>query len=322
MYDRRIVYRLLALLLVSGVMSVHVPARGAGPDQPANPPLLVHIAVAVENSPLPMRRDFAWLALTEMVGMYTAEANRARLETRHTERARDAARWASSVDNFAARMKAVADAITSATAVEITIGADGSINLYVAGKPVIVTGVFGRQQAAYEQRVVEQFCVLYLCERLLAELDLPVPDTATITKKRSANAAYWSFSQHAGPICMTDDGLEFQFRESSGLREKRAACSQIVSELYDLVDALARKRDLGSMVDWGALEIFPAADSDGHQVVLNRGTEIRLSLPGLAASKELFRAVRPWLAARVNGEKFHLVVLNAWDLMQVAGEYP
>jgi hypothetical protein len=50
--------------------------------------------------------------------------------------------------------------------------------------------------------------------------------------------------------------------------------------------------------------------------VLNAGDEARLRLPGLAASKELFRIVRPWLAARVQGQDFHLVVLNARQLMQ------
>lgn len=313
-------YRLLVLLLIFGVIPVQVLARGAGSGQPANPPLLEQIAMIVGDSPLPMRRDFAWLAMTEMAGMYTAEANRARLEARHTARAGDATRWAAAVDDYAAKMKAMADSITSATPIEIIIGANRSINLYVGGELIIVTGAISGQQADYEQRVVEQFCVLYLCERLLADLDLSMPETAAITKKRSGNAAYWSFSQHAGPVCMTDDGLEFQFREASGLRQKRTACSQIVAELYDLVAALTRRHSQGIPVDWGALKISPIAGSEGHQVVLNGIDDMHLSLPGLAASKDLFRIVRPWLAARVQGREFHLVVLNAGHLMQGVGE--
>ena len=316
------VYRCLALLLVLGISPAHVPARGIVSAAPDDQPLLVQIAMVVENAPLPMRRDFAWLAMSEMARMYTGEANRARLETRHTARARDTARWAASVDDYAARMKAMADSITSATPIEISIGAGRSVNLYVDGEPVIVTGVFTGQQAAYEQQVVEQFCVLYLCERLLAEFDLSVPDTTVIAKKRTSNAAYWSFSQYAGPVCMTDDGLEFQFREMSGIRQKRVVCSQIVAELYDLVYALERRHKQGVMVDWNALEINPIADSEGHQVVLNNSDDIRISVPGLAASKDLFRVVRPWLAARVKGREFHLVVLNAGHLMQGVGEYP
>ena len=297
-------------------MLLIIAASPAPANLPVQQPLLVQIARVVTDSPLPMRRDFSWLAITEMASMYTEEAERARLETRHTKRARDAAKWAASVDSYAARMQAMADAITSATPIEIIIGTDKSINLYVAGEPVILTGAFSGQQDVYEQRVIEQFCVLYLCERLLAELDLPVSEADVMVSKRAANAAYWSFSQYAGPVCMTEDGLEFQFREMSGMHRMRAACNQIVAELYALVDAIVRSRNRGVPVDWGSVEIYPIADSEGHRVVLNAGDEARLPLPGLAASKELFRIVRPWLAARVQGQDFHLVVLNARQLMQ------
>jgi hypothetical protein len=277
---------------------------------------LQHIARVVEDSPLPMRRDFSWLAITEMANMYSEEAERARLESRHTKRARDAAKWAASVDNYAARMQAMADAITSETSIKIIIGTDKSINLYVAGEPVILTGAFSGRQDVYEQRLIEQFCVLYLCERLLARLDLSTSDKEVLVRKRSGSAAYWSFSQYAGPVCMTDDGLEFQFREMTGINRKRAACNQIVAELYALLEVLVRSHDRGVPVDWPAVQIHPIADSAGHQVVLNGGEHIRLSLPALAASKDLFRLVRPWLAARAQGKDFHLVVLNAGSLMQ------
>jgi len=315
-------YRCLVLLLVLGASPAPGLARGIVSGAPDDQPLLVQIAMAVEKAPLPMRRDFAWLAMSEMASMYTGEANRARLETRHTARARDTARWAASVDIYAARIKAMADSITVATPVEISIGAGGSVNLFVGGEAVIVTGVFTGQQATYEQQIIEQFCVLYLCERLLAGFELSVSDTTVMAKKRASNTAYWSFSQYAGPVCMTDDGLEFQFREMSGIRKKREACSQIVAELYDLASALERRHKQGVTVDWGALVINQIAGSDEHQVVLNSRDDIRMPLPGLAASKDLFGAVRPWLAARAKGQNFHLVVLNAGHLMQGVGAYP
>ena len=315
-------YRCLVLLLVLGISSVQVTARGIMSGAPDDQPLLVQIAMVIEDSPLPMRRDFAWLAMSEMANMYTGEANRARLETRHTARARDTARWAASVDAYAARIKAMADSITDATPVEISIAAGGSVNLFVGGETVIVTGVFTGQQAAYEQQVIEQFCVLYSCERLLAGFALSVPDTTVMASKRTSNIAYWSFSQHAGPVCMTDDGLEFQFREMSGIRGKREVCSQIVAELYDLIHVLAYKHKQGVIVDWNALEVSPMAGSDEHRVVLNSRDDVHLPLPGLAVSKELFRLVRPWLAARTKNQEFHLVVLNAGHLMQGVAEYP
>lgn len=306
----------LVIALLLALSTMPVLARELASGLPAKQPLLIQIAMVVKDSPLPMRRDFAWLAISEMAKMYGEEADRARDETRHTARARDAGQWASSVDNYAEKMQSRAASMTPASTVEVIIGSDRGINLYVDGEPVIVTGAFGGQQQAYEQRLIEQFCVLYLCERLLVDFDLSVASTSVITKKRTANVAYWSFSQYAGPVCMTDDGLEFQFRDASEIKQKRAACSQIVAELYDLVEALARKHSHGIMVDWSGLVIQPIAAGEGHQLMLNSTDNIYLPLPGLAASKDLFRLVRPWLAARAKGNDFHLVVINAGDLMQ------
>ena len=312
----RVRSNLLNLLCVIAVLPALVDARGRAADMPLQQPLLQHIARVVVDSPLPMRRDFAWLAITEMANMYGEEAERARLESRHTKRARDAAKWAASVDSYAARMRAMADAITPDTSIEIVTGADKSINLYVAGEPVILTGAFSGQQHVYEQRLIQQFCVLYLCERLLAELDLSAHRKGVLVGKRTGNTAYWSFSQYAGPVCMTEDGLEFQFNEMTGINRKRAACNQVVAELYVLLDALSRSHARGVPIDWAGLQIRPLADGERHQVVLNGTEHIGLSLPALAASKELFRLVRPWLAARAQGQDFQLVVLNAGHLLQ------
>lgn len=67
------VYSLLALLLLFGVSPVQVIAREVAPGPSVNPPLLAQIAMVVEASPLPMRRDFAWLAITEMAKMYSGK---------------------------------------------------------------------------------------------------------------------------------------------------------------------------------------------------------------------------------------------------------
>ena len=91
-------YRLFALLLVLGVLPAQVLAQGIVSGVPGDQSLFVRLARVVEGSALPMRRDLAWLAIAEMASMYAGEANRARLETRHTVRARDTARWAASVD--------------------------------------------------------------------------------------------------------------------------------------------------------------------------------------------------------------------------------
>ena len=128
-----------------------------------------------------------------------------------------------------------------------------------------------------------------------------------------------SFSQHAGPVCMTHDGLEFQFQQMSGLGEKRAACSRAVAELGELARAITREQQQGVRVDWDALEVLPAPPDEPQRVILAARVEIRLPLPMLVEHPQLLEMVRPWLVARVRGETFPLVVLNAGRLMGVDG---
>jgi len=75
--------QLLNLLCVIAVLPALVDARVNAADLPVQQPLLQHIARVVVDSPLPMRRDFSWLAITEMANMYGEEAERARLEKNH-----------------------------------------------------------------------------------------------------------------------------------------------------------------------------------------------------------------------------------------------
>lgn len=274
---------------------------------------LVRLAGSLRNAPDPVRMDFAWLAITEMVAIYKEEAVRARRESRHSGRARDGARWAAAVDAYAAEIREIADGLTTATPVGITIGAGNSVLVYVAGRPVSVTGAISGQQAIYEQRVIERFCALYSCDQLLEEFHLPAPESEPVDRDTSV---HWSFSQHAGPACVTSDGLELQFRDMSDLRKKRLACERAVADLYALAVSIGRQKSSGTRIDWNGLVIDELPGGERHQVTLNaEGDSVRLELPALAQTPELFRRVRPWLAARVSGNHYRLVVLNVEPLI-------
>ena len=299
---------LLGLLLVA-TQTQSVAATGAMPS------VVVQLARALHDSPLPMRTDFAWLAISQMAEFYAEEAARARQELHHTSRARDASQWAASVDDYARKMSALADSITTATPVSITIGVDNSVHIYVDGKPVILTGAISGQQSVYEQRVVERFCILYICEDLLPELEYSKRETAVALSHTDAARAYWSFSQYAGPVCMTNDGLEFQFQQATDLGKKREACNRAVAELSELAMAITREQQQGVRVDWEALKVLPVPDEEPQRVILAARVEIHLPLPMLAENPALLKMVQPWLKARVRGEAYSLVVLNAGHLM-------
>jgi len=299
----------LAVLLLVPV----VATSGTAASRP-----LTRLAYVLKDSPLPMRSDFTWLALDQMAAFYHEEAARARTELRHSAKAGSAASWAASVDDYARKVTVVADSISTESSISIAIGINNEVNVYVDGRPMILTAAVSSQQAAYEQRVLERFCTLYLCADLLGDIDYGEPgQDAGISGTQGSNA-YWSFSQHAGPVCMTDDGLEFQFLQLSELAEMRVLCSQVVNELSELAVMIAREQQQGMHIDWDRLAVLPATADADNRVILAGQLEIDLALPVLAERAELLRRVRPWLEARVRGESYQLTVLNAERMLDPA----
>jgi hypothetical protein len=298
-------------ILFAGMVVFAVQMSCQAAAREPEPSLVVQLARGLHDSPQPMRSDFAWLALTRMAEFYNEEAARARRETRHTSRAGDASRWAAAVEDYARKMSSLADSITSATDIVINVDITNSVYVYVDGQPVIVTGAIGGQQSVYEQQLMERFCTLYICEELLPELEYSERDIPGAVLDTDESTAYWSFSQYAGPVCMTDDGLEFQFQQMSDLGEKRVACTRAVAELSELARAITRSIKQGVSVDWDALQVLHAPGDEPQWVKLAARVEIRLPLPLLVENPELLGLVRPWLKARVHGGEFHLIVLNA-----------
>ncbi|MEN8204556.1 MAG: hypothetical protein ABFS24_00975 [Pseudomonadota bacterium] len=302
------------VLLLLGLMLAAAQTQSQASTGEDLPSVVVQLARVLHESPLPMRSDFAWLALTQMAEFYIEEAARARREAHHTLRVRDASQWAASVDDYARKMSALADSITSATPISITVGIDDSVHIYVEGQPVILTGAISGQQSVYEQRVIERFCTLYICEDLLPELEYSAGETSVVAHTDETRA-YWSFSQYAGPVCMTNDGLEFQFQQATDLGEKREACTRAVAELSELARAIGREQQQGVRVDWDALKVLPGQSGESQRVILAARIDIQLPLPMLVENPDLLALVRPWLKARVRGESYSLVVLNAERLM-------
>ena len=186
---------------------------------------------------------------------------------------------------------------------------------------MILTGAISGQQSVYEQRVLERFCILYICEDLLPDLEIGAGEMPAASSVTDETTAYWSFSQHAGPVCMTNDGLEFQFQQMTALGEKREACTRVVAELGELARAIAREQQQGARINWETLEVLPAPVDEPQRVRLAARVEVRLELPMLNGKPELLKIVRPWLMARVRGDTYSLVVLNADRLMGLDGRH-
>jgi len=304
---------LLFFLLLCALPPCAAPAQYATPDAPVY--RLSGLAANIADGPAPLRADLARVAIDELAMAYADEAARARRDKRNRTQQADLRRWAAAVEALASDYAALAASILPDTPVEVRTGPEGSLYLIVAGRPVIASDPRMREQAAFEQRVIARFCELNLCDDLLDEpvaVPAVMPDAAAATVQ-------WSFSQQAGPVCSSDDGLEFQFLNMDNIGSKREACARTTAELSALAAAVAREVAGGIRVDWNRLVIQHLPEGD-EQVILNgEGDYLRLALPTLVARQELFALVLPWLAAKVNGQHYTLVVLNAGRLLAPAG---
>jgi len=299
--------------LLVAVCSLVLLAIAAAADVELPLSRLNRIAVAISKEAEPVRADFARIAIDEMTAAHVTEAEHARQDARARkgDRRRELLRWAAAVDDYAAELVAVAETLTPETAVDMSIGHDNSVYLNIGGRPVVVGTPRAREQSEFEQRIIARFCAAYRCEDFVAGFE-PAADPA----RARGQPPSWSFSQYAGPACSTADGLELQFRTMQDLQRKREICARLVAELYQLLAAIDMEAGAGVRTDWNRVEIRGSPNAEQHLVVLNAGGDtLQLALPGLAAVPEFLRRSLPWAAARVKGESYHLVLLNADSLV-------
>ena len=307
---------LRAVVLLGWCLSAWLVLAPAMSEEPATAGMsLNRLAMSLAEAPEPLRTDLAYAAISELAAAYAQEAERAQRDPRYRAGDRELRRWAAAVQRMASELATLAETVSVATPVEIRIGPGNHLYLIVEGRPVLLDGPRPGQQRDLEQRVVERFCSLNLCDQ---HMDAFASQSATPGLRDAPPV--WSFSQRAGPSCVTADGLEFQFRDTQNLSAKRQACAQVVAELNLLASEIRGQQDLGVRIDWNALSIRRLPGPFPHRVILNtEGQHLQLSLPALAANPDIFSLVRPWLAARVTGGDYHLVVINAERLLGPLG---
>ena len=301
-------FLILSMVLMLGGLAAHAAAAETSDAA------LAEVALGLREAPSALRAELARSALLELSLTYRDEAERAREDLRRTPRDAGLRRWLAAVERLAAEHATLAAAITPITPVELGVGPDGIVQLAVAGTPVMLSGPRPREQAALEQRILAHYCSFNLCDpAALAAISASALPAALTGSPMPVDAAgtHWSFSP-AGPVCASGDGLEFQFENTEALRQRRIVCAMLVAELQRLAEALTRQSVAGVDIDWNALHIVTPGDAEPQKLMLNtRGAHIRLGMPGLAALPDLFLTVRPWLAAKARGQRYHLVVLNA-----------
>jgi len=267
------------------------------------------VAYLAEASPQE-RSEFAATALAELAAVYVAEAGLARSQA--SEREGDArARllgWSVAVDHYADQVMLLLEDIEQGFPAELRPDPLGQPSVTVAGRTVILGHPRPDQQAAMEQRVLDDFCGHQDCQRITAaaEESGPIPLSAVRINP------LWTFTE-SGPVC-SNSGIEIHFQSTRNLAMLRGICEEFLQEAALLGAGLARQRHYGVQIDWDAIRIIPVADQPEQLVHLNAaGDSLLLTLPLLKGAPDLLAAIRPWLSAVAAGEDPPRLLLDAGD---------
>ena len=262
----------------------------------------------LQESPPEERADFAAAALAELTAVYMAEADLARAEAAEQELAQRGKLlgWSQAVDQYANQLLVVLDDVEQGFPVSLRPGPQGPVTATVADRAVILGHPRADQQAAYELRVLTDFCSNHDCEPMTVTANDPEPIPASAMRVNTL----WTFTG-SGPVC-SSDGIEVRFHSSQNLPILRGLCEELVQELAALAMDLAWQIRHGVAIDWDGLIISATPQRPEHLVRLNAaGDSILASLPLLYDSADLLSDVVPWLYARATGATPELIRLDA-----------
>ena len=166
------------------------------------------------------------------------------------------------------------------------------------------------RQVILQQAIITDYCAVADCPRFTGSPD--EAGSAPIPLSRGSVRPDWQFTAN-GPLCHYR-GVALRFSDQRRVSEFRALCQQVHEELADLAHELSWQERQGVFIDWRRLAIEAVPGSPEHAVLLNTvGDTTLLVLPMVYGSTGLWRAVQPWLRARVQGESVE-VSISAADM--------
>lgn len=264
----------------------------------------------LQESPPVERADFAAAALAELTTVYMAEADLARSEAAEgkiAERGKLLG-WSQAVDQYASQLLVVLDDVEQGFPVSLRPSPQGPVTATVADRAVILGHPRADQQAAYELRVLTDFCSNHDCERMTARAEEPQPIPASPMHVNPL----WTFTE-IGPVC-SNDGIEVHFGSSRNLPILRGLCEQLMQEAATLAMDLAWQRRHGVTIDWEAMALSATPGRPEHLVRLNAaGDSVLATLPLLFSDAKLLADLAPWLSSYNAGSKPVTVRLDAGD---------
>ena len=294
-------------MMIAQSLLAPAPAQGAAGEGVSR---FQRTVTYLQDAPPQEQADFALTALAELAAVYMAEADLARAQAPGQDQ-RGRARlwsWSVAVDQYANQLLLLMDDVEQGYPVVLRPGQHGDVTVTVADRVVILGHPRPGQQAAYEQRVLMDFCSGHDCERMT--LTDARPDPIPLSAAR-ANPL-WTFTDR-GPVC-SNGGLEVHFSSTENLSTLRHLCEQLAVETAALASELSWQTRHGVEIDWDGLAMSATPGRPEHLLRVNAaGDSILLTMPLLYASEDLLADIKPWLHSQVAGDGSAAVRLDAAD---------
>jgi len=293
---------LFSVIATCAVALVSVVVAG----QPGQVTRFQSMAQYLQDASPELRRDFAAAALSSVASAYRAEANLARNESRKSSRHESLRTWSATVDGFARQMPLLLEDIELGLPVDLTLGAEKSLAITVAGRTVILSHPRLNEQNAFEQEIIVAFCATHNCEGFMSGNG----DLEPIAVSAAPIRSNWTFTSQES-LCAYH-GITLRFRSAVDIARARLVCEQLLQEVVTLANELTWQQRHSVDIEWGQLAIRATPLSPGHIVQLNAmGDSILVTVPLLYSSPELLSDVLPWLNQRVSNQQEVDIVLDA-----------
>ncbi|HTT07803.1 MAG TPA: hypothetical protein VMH34_03315 [Gammaproteobacteria bacterium] len=300
---------MLTLLLVSAAAAQEIggraePPKSARTQSSAAVEALARIGQTVQAGGADTQRDFARIALEEMISAYQNEAQQALAQPPEPpKRSRsprvnqpkspaEMARWAARTSAYAEWLGRLLEGLNAA-ADDVRVLAEGrrTLRLLIGATSVVVSGPRINEPQLLAAPIVRRACLeMSICDVQEGEVG---EETFPI------GAGEWSFTQDQGAVLQIKPGLRFVFPDAVRLADRQKRCLALAQALKSLARELKDRWLFDARMELDDLAVL---EGGGDHVEIYLGAEsgaLPVESPLLQTRPQLLREALPWLRGEI-----------------------
>lgn len=242
--------------------------------------------------------EFVRIALYEMAALYEEEARR----SGSSDAGKSLAwRWTDTTMTYANDLYRTADAINTATTLDITSDDTGELLIIIDDKPHLLSSPVLDNPLLLDERIIDRACQQLSCDAVATVIEQEA------NKRTIVIDADWVMAMDKPPEYVTGTGLHFVFKDLDNRSAKQIACLKLIKEMELLAGSLRDAVTRGVPIDRDQLAIQSLYGSYDYRVSLNKfGDTIYIKLPELHHVQDWTTQLWPWLRANMDGKIIEL----------------